>query len=113
MFRNDLGDPSQKTRVEPVRSPRELRKNEFGHRCASNNFESEVGSFLEGSQGYTAMWHATFERALASLCACGSLSKVVESAVCVGILFPNTPRGIIGGSEEDKSSSQKVSRICE
>ena len=68
-----------------MRSPRELRKNEFGNPCASNNFESEVGAF----------------------------SKVVESAVCVGILFPNTPRGIIGGSEEDKSSSQKVSGTCE
>ncbi len=53
------------------------------------------------------------ERALASLCARGSLSKAMESAVCVGILFPNTPRGIIGGGEEDIPPSQKVSRTCE
>lgn len=55
----------------------------------------------------------TLERALASLCECGSLSKVVGSAVCVGILFPNTPRGILGGGKEDIPPSQKVSRTCE
>ena len=96
-----------------MRSPKELRKNEFDDPCASNNFESEVESFLEGPHGYIAMWHATFERALVSLSACGSLSKGVGSAVYVGTMFSNTPRGIIGGGEEDQSSSQKVSRTCE
>ena len=96
-----------------MRSPKELKKNELGHRCASNNSESEVGSFLEGSHGCTAMWHATFERALASLSVCGSLSKAMGSAVYVGTMFSNTPRGIIGGGEEDQPSSQKVSRTCE
>ena len=53
------------------------------------------------------------ERALASLCARGSLSKAMESAVYGGTLFSNTPRGILGGGKEDQPSSQKVSRTCE
>lgn len=53
------------------------------------------------------------ERALASLSVCGSLSKAMESAVCVGILFPNTPRGILRGGKADIPPSQKVSRTCE
>ena len=55
----------------------------------------------------------TLERALASLCACGSLSQAMESAVCGGTLFSNTPRGILGGDKEDIPPSQKVSRTCE
>ena len=53
------------------------------------------------------------ERALVSLSVCGSLSKAMGSAVYVGTMFSNTPRGIIGGGEEDQPSSQKVSRTCE
>ena len=54
------------------------------------------------------------------LSSCRRVSGSVEETRCVracaegvGTLLSNTPRGIIGGSEEDKSSSQKVSRICE
>ena len=32
-------------------SPRDLSKNEFGHRCGSNNFESEVGALSKGAYG--------------------------------------------------------------
>ena len=53
------------------------------------------------------------ERALSSLCACGSLSKAMESAVCGGTLFSNTPRGILGGDKEDIPPSQNVSGTCE
>ena len=62
-----------------MRSPKDLRKNEFGHHRALKILSQEERVF----------------------------SKDAESAVCAETLLSNTPRGIVEGAKKTKAQVRK------